>query len=80
MEVDEAPRVSGRFNLDRIAQEQMSEDLDAWTPLEHVSSWRDLESGRIKPLVVDFALPGLKPSSTGGSQASAGTSRLKELQ
>ena len=28
----------------------------------------------------DIALPGLTPSSTGGSQASAGTSRLKKLQ
>ena len=49
MEVDETPRVSGRFNLDRIAQEQMSEDLDTWTPPEPVPSLRDLESGRIKP-------------------------------
>ena len=29
---------------------------------------------------MDVVLPGLTPSSTGGSQVSAGTSRLKELQ
>ena len=36
MEVDEAPRSSGRFNLDRVAQEQMNEDLSTWTSLEPV--------------------------------------------
>ena len=76
----EAPRASGRFNLDRTAQGQMSEVLNAWTPPEHVPSLRDLESGRFKPLMVDVTLPGLTPGSTGGSQAGAGTSRLKELQ
>ena len=80
MEVDEAPRASGRFNLDRVAQEQMSEDLEKWTPPEPTLSSRDLESVRIKPLTVEVALPGLTPSSTGGSQASAGKPRLKELQ
>ena len=29
MEVDEAPRASGRFNLDRVAQEHMKEGLEA---------------------------------------------------
>ena len=36
MEVDETPRLSGRFNLDRVAQEQLNEDLNTWTPLETV--------------------------------------------
>ena len=72
MEVDEAPRARGRFNLDRVAQEQMSEDLEKWTPPEPTLSSRDLESVRIKPLTVEVALPGLTTSSTGGSQASAG--------
>ena len=36
MEVDEAPRSSGRFNQDRVAQKHMNEDLEAWTPLEPV--------------------------------------------
>ena len=47
---------------------------------EPVPSLRDLESGRIRPLRVDVALPVLTPSSTCVSQASAGTLRLKELQ
>ena len=51
-----------------------------WTLPEPVPSIRDLESGRINPLTVDVLLPGLTPSSLAGSQASAGTSRLKELQ
>ena len=79
MEVDETSRSGGRFNLDHVAQEQMNEGLNTWTPPEAVSSLRVLESGRIKPLM-DIALPGLTPSSTSGSQAGAGTPRLKELQ
>ena len=79
MEVDETPRSGGQLNLDRIAQEQMNECLDTWTPPEPVPSLRDLESGRIKPLK-DTALPCLTPSSTSGSQAGAWTSRLKDLQ
>ena len=75
MEVDEVPRASGRFNLNRVAQEQRSEDLETWTPPEPTPSLRDLELSRIKPLMLDVALP-----LTGGSQVSAGTSRLKEAQ
>ena len=79
MEIDVTPRSGRRFNLDRVAQEQMNEGLDTWTPPEPARSLRDLDSGRIKPLM-DIALPGLTPSSTSGSQAGALTSRLKELQ
>ena len=79
MELDEAPRSSGRFNLDRVAQEHMNEGLDTWMPSEPVPSSRNQESGRIRPLM-DIALPGLTPSSTSGSKAGAATSRLKQLQ
>ena len=58
----------------------MDEDLETWTPLEPTPSLRDLESGRIRPRMVDVALPGPTPSSVGASQVSAGTSRLKQLQ
>ena len=71
MEVDETPRASGRFNLERIDQEQMSEDLERWTPPEPTLSLQDLKSGRMRPLMVDVALTGLTTSSTEGSQASA---------
>ena len=79
MEVDETFRSAGRFNLDRVAQEQMNEGLNTWMPPKPVPSSRDLESGRIKTLM-DIKLLGLSPRSTSGSQAGAGTSRLKELQ
>ena len=55
----------------------MSEDLETWTPLEPKTSLRHLELSQIKQLAVDVALPGLTSSSIGGSQGSAGTSRLK---
>ena len=74
MEVDEAPRSSGRFNLDRVAQEHMNEGLETWTPPEPAPSMRNLEAGRNRPL------PGLTPSSTSGSQTGTETSRLKKLQ
>ena len=32
MEVDEAPRARGRFNLDCEAREHMSEGLEVWIP------------------------------------------------
>ena len=79
MGVDEAPRSSARFNLDRVAQEHMNEGMDTWMPSEPVPSLRNLESGRIRPLM-DIALPGLTPRSVSCSQTGAGTSRLKELQ
>ena len=79
MEVDEAPRSSGRFNLDRVAQEHMNEGLEAWTPPEPVPSVRNLEANRIRSLM-DIALPGLTSSSTSGSQSGTGTSHLRELQ
>ena len=79
MEVEEAPRSSGSFNLDRVAQEHLNEGLEAWTPSEAVPSIRNLEANRIRPLM-DIAVPGLTSSSTSGSQSETGTSRLRELQ
>ena len=79
MEVDEARRSSGPFNLDRVTQENMNENLEAWTPPEPVPSMRNLEASRVRPLM-DIALPGLTSSSTSGSQTGTGTSRLRELQ
>ena len=79
MEVDEAPRSSGRFNSDRVAQEHMNEGLEAWTPPESVPPVSNLEANRVRPLM-DIALPGLTSSSTSGSQPCSGTSHLRELQ
>ena len=79
MEVDEAPRSSGRFNLDRVAQEHMNEGLEAWTPPEPVPSMRNLEANRVRPLM-DIALPRLTSSLTSGSQYGTGTTLLRELQ
>ena len=79
MEVDEAPRSKGRFNLDRAAQEHMNEGLEVWIPTESTSSLRGLETQPIRPLM-DVALPGYTPSSTpSSSQVSGSSSRLKEL-
>ena len=79
MEVDEAPRSKGRFNLDRAAQERMNEGLEVWIPTESASSLRGLETQVIRPLM-DVALPGYTPSSTpSSSQVSGSSSRLKEL-
>ena len=79
MEVDEAPRARGRFNLDREAREHMSEGLEVWIPNEATSSLRSLETQPIRPLM-DVALPGYTPTSTStDSQVSGGSSRLREL-
>ena len=79
MEVDEAPRSKGRFNLDRPAQEHMNEGLEVWIPSESASSLRGIETQVIRPWM-DVALPGYTPSSTpGSSQVSGSSSRLKEL-
>ena len=79
MELDEAPRSKGRFNLDRAAQEHMNEELEACIPTESTSSLRGLETQPIRPLM-DVALPGYTPSSTpSSSQVSGSSSRLKEL-
>ena len=78
MEVDEVPRSSGRFNLDRIAQEHMNEGLEVWTTPEPVPSVRGLETRPIRPLI-EIALPGYTPSPVGSSQTGTGSSRLKEL-
>ena len=80
MEVDEALRSKGRFNLDRAAQEHMNEWLEVWIPTEPASSLRGSETTQpIRPLM-DVALPGYTPSSTtSSSQVSGSSSRLKEL-
>ena len=79
MEVDEAPRARGRFNLDREAREHMSEGLEVWIPNEATSSLRSLETQPIRPLM-DVVLPGYTPTSTSSdSQVRGGSSRLKEL-
>ena len=78
MEVNEVPRSSGRFNLDRVAQEHMNEGLEAWTLPEPVPSLRVLETKPVQPLM-EIELPGYTSSLTGGSQTGMGTSRLKEL-
>ena len=63
MEVEEAPRSKGRFNLNRAAQEHIKEGLEVWISTESVSSLRGLETELIRPLM-DVALPGYTPSST----------------
>ena len=66
MEVDEAPRASGGFNLNRVAQEHMNEGLESWTSPEAAPSMWNQETGRIRPLM-DIVLPGFTPSSASGS-------------
>ena len=79
MEVDEASRSRGLFNLDRAAREHMSEGLEVWIPTESTSSLRGLEAQPMRPLI-DVALPGYTPSSApSSSQVSGSSSRLKEL-
>ena len=79
MEVDEAPRSKGRFNLDRAAQEHINEGLEVWIPTVSASSLRGSETQPIRPLM-DVALPEYTPSSTpSSSQVSGSSSRLKEL-
>ena len=80
MEVDEAPRPSGCFNLDRVAQEHMNEGLEVWIPPESLPSVHSLDTQSVRPLM-EVKLPGYTPSSTtSGSQAGRGSSRLKALQ
>ena len=79
MEVDEVPRSSGRFNLERPAREHINEGLEVSIPPESVSSVRGLEVPPIGPMM-DVALPGYTPSSTpSSSQVSGSSSPLKEL-
>ena len=79
MEVDEAPRARGRFNLDREAREHMGEGLEVWIPNDATPSLRSLETQPVRPLM-DVVLPGYTPTSTSSdSQVSGGSSRLKEL-
>ena len=79
MEVNEAPRAGGRFNLDRAPQEIMNEGLEAWATPEPIPSLRNLEAIPVRTLM-EISLPGLTPSSTSSSQTDTGTSRLRELQ
>ena len=62
MEADETPRATGRFNLEGVAQEKMSEDLETWTLPEQTPSLKGVMLSQTKPLAVDVALPGLTPS------------------
>ena len=79
MEVDEAHRPRGRFNLDRAAREHMSEGLEVRIPPEPASSVRGFEAQPIRPLM-EVTLPGYTPrSAPGSSQMSGSFSRLKEL-
>ena len=71
-------RTARHFNLDTVAQEQMSADLDAETAPESMPSMGELEAGQVMLLSISVTLPGLTPAS--GSQGSAVTSRLRELQ
>ena len=79
MEVDRVPRPSGRFNLDRAAQEHMNEGLEMWIPPEPVPSPHSLDTQPIRPLM-EVTLPGYTPSSTtSSSQVGSSSSRPKEL-
>ena len=51
VEVDEAPRPSGRFNLDRAAQEHINEGLEVWIPPEPLPSVHSLDAQSIRPLM-----------------------------
>ena len=79
IEVDEAPRPSGRFNLDRVAQEPMNEGLRCgYNPNRCPQCSLDTQS--IRPLM-EVKLPGYTPSSTtSSSQAGSSSSRLKVLE
>ena len=66
MEVVEASRSKGQFNLDRAAQEHISKGLEVWIPTESASSLRGLETQPIRPLM-DVVLPEYTPSSTPSS-------------
>ena len=80
MEVDEVTRPSGRFNLDRAAQEHMNGGLEVWIPPEPVPSVHSLDTQPIRSLL-EVTLPGYSPSSTSSSiQIGASSSRLKELR
>ena len=80
MEVDEALRPSRQFNLDRAAHELMNEGLEVWIPPEHLPSVHSLDAQSVRPLM-EVKLPGYTPSSTTrGSQAGLGSSRLNALQ
>ena len=80
MEVDDVPRPSGRFNLDRAAQEHMNDGLEVWIPPEPLHSVHSLDTQSIRPLM-EVKLPGYTLSSTtSSSQAGSSSSRLKVLQ
>ena len=73
MEVDEVPRPSGRFNLDRAAQVHMNEGLEVWIPPKPLPSVDSLDTQSIRPWM-EVKLPGYTPSSTtSSSQAGSGS-------
>ena len=51
MEVDEVPRPSGRFNLDRAAQKHRNEGLEVWIPPEPVPSVHSLVT---QPIIASY--------------------------
>ena len=57
MEVDEAPRPSGRFNLEGAAQEHLNEGLEVWIPPEPSPSVHSLDAQSVRPLM-EAKLPG----------------------
>ena len=80
MEGDEAPRTSGRFNLDRATQEHMNEDLEVWIPPEPSPSVHSLDAQSVRQLM-EVKLTGYtRSSTTSSSQVGSGSSRLKVLQ
>ena len=80
MEVDEAPRPSGRFNLDRAAQEHSDGGLEVWVPSEPLPPVHSLDAQSVRPLM-EVKHPGYTPNSTtSSSQAGSGSSSLKVLQ
>ena len=79
MEVDEVTGPSGRFNIDRAAQEHMNLGLEMWIPPEPLPFVHSLDTQSIRPLM-EVTLSGYTPSpNTTSSQAGSSTSRLKEL-
>ena len=54
MEVDEVPRSSGRFKLNRVAQEHMNEGLEVWIQAERVPSVRSLDTQPIRPTLKEL--------------------------
>ena len=79
MKVDEALRSSGRFNLDRVAQEHMNKGLQNMDTTR-TRPFYEKSRERSNQTIIGHCTAGLTPSSTIGSHTGTGTTRLKELQ